>query len=136
MSCAPDLTPRAYAFRIEAAGRTFVYTGDTGPTENLDKLAKGADVLVSEVIDLQAAAAMARKTLPPEAVAPLIPHLRQDHLTPEQVGQVAGRADVREVVVTHLSPGLDSEKDVSGYTQGIAPAFKGKVVVAADLDRF
>lgn len=131
-----DPAPRSYAFRIEAAGRVFVYSGDTGPSDNLEKLAKGADVLVSEVIDLQAAAASVRKTVAPEALAPLLAHMRQDHLTPEDVGQIAGRAGVREVVLTHLSPGLDNEKDITGYTQGVAPAFKGKVVVAADLDRF
>jgi ribonuclease BN (tRNA processing enzyme) len=131
-----DPAPRAYAFRIEAGGRVFVYSGDTGPSENLEALAKGADVLVSEVIDLDAAAASVRKALPPAAVAPLVAHMRLDHLTPEDVGKIAARAGVREVVLTHLSPGLDSEKDLSGYTRGIAPTFKGKVVVAVDLDRF
>lgn len=131
-----DPAPRSYAFRIEAAGRVFVYSGDTGPSDNLEKLATGADVLVSEIIDLQAAAASARKTLAPEAVAALLAHMRQDHLTPENVGNIAGRAGVRELVLTHLSPGLDNETDLTGYTRGIAPAFKGKVVVAADLDRF
>lgn len=131
-----DPAPRSYAFRIEAGGRVFVYSGDTGPSENLETLAKGAQVLVSEVIDLEAAAASVRKTLSPAAVAPLVAHLRLDHLTPEDVGKIAARAGVREVVLTHLSPGLDSETDVGGYTRGIRPAFKGKVVVARDLDRF
>ena len=131
-----DPVPRAYAFRIEAGGRSFVYTGDTGPSANLETLARGADVLISEVIDLEAAAASARRTLPPEAVAPLLAHMRLDHLTPEDIGQVAARAGVGEVVLTHIAPGLDDEKDLTGYTRGIAPAFKGRVVVASDLDRF
>lgn len=131
-----DPAPRSYAFRIEAGGRSFVYTGDTGPSERLERLARGADVLVSEVIDLDAAAASARRTLPPEAVAALLAHMRLDHLTPEDVGQLAARTGVGEVVLTHLSPGLDSETDLSGYTRGIAATFKGKVLVAADLDRF
>ena len=131
-----DPEPRSYAFRIEAGGRTFVYSGDTGPSENLERLAMGADVLVSEVIDVAAAAASAGRTLPAAAVGPLVAHLRQDHLTPEDVGRIAARAGVGEVVLTHLSPGLDTETDLTGYTRGIAPTFKGKVVVAADLDRF
>ena len=131
-----DPEPRSYAFRIEAGGRVFVYSGDTGPSDNLETLAKGADVLVSEVIDLAAAAASVRKALPPQAVAPLVAHLRLDHLTPEDVGRLARRAGVREVVLTHLSPGLDSETDFAGYTRGIRPAFKGRIVVARDLDRF
>ena len=30
---------RSYSFRIEAGGRVFVYTGDTGPSRNLEKQA-------------------------------------------------------------------------------------------------
>ena len=131
-----DPQPRSYAFRIETQGRVFVFTGDTGPSERLETLARGADVLVSEVVNLDAAAASFRRTLPPAAVAPLLAHLRQDHLTPEQVGRLAARAGVGEVVLTHLSPGGDDETDLSGYTAGIAAVFKGKVVLADDLDRF
>ncbi|MGZ5983696.1 MAG: MBL fold metallo-hydrolase [Caulobacteraceae bacterium] len=131
-----DPVPRSYAYRIEAAGRTFVYTGDTGPSDNLERLAKGADVLVSEVVNLDAAAASLGRTLPPAALAPLMAHMAQDHLTPKDIGGLAARAGVGEVVLTHLSPGQDDETDLTGYTRGVAPAFKGKVVLAADLDRF
>jgi len=34
---------RSYSFRIEAGGRVFVYTGDTGPSDNLQRLAQDAD---------------------------------------------------------------------------------------------
>ena len=37
-----------FGVRIEAGGRTLVYTGDTGPTEALVDLARGADVLLAE----------------------------------------------------------------------------------------
>lgn len=131
-----DPAPRSYAFRIETPGRVFVFTGDTGPSRNLETLTRGADVLVSEVVNLGAASASFSRTVPPAAVGPLLAHLAQDHLTPEQVGRLASGAGVGEVVLTHLSPGGDAETDLSGYTAGIAAAFKGKVVVAEDLDRF
>src|SRR5262249_38873286 len=38
----------AYSMRIEHDGRSLVYTGDTGATEALVDLARGADVLLSE----------------------------------------------------------------------------------------
>ncbi|MCP4751494.1 MAG: MBL fold metallo-hydrolase [Proteobacteria bacterium] len=38
----------AYAFRIEFAGRTIAYSGDTEWTESLIELAKGADLFVCE----------------------------------------------------------------------------------------
>jgi ribonuclease BN (tRNA processing enzyme) len=129
---------RSYSFRIEAGGRSFVYTGDTGPSSNLEKLAKGADVLVSEVIDMAA-----MKTVLDDATdiaaparAPMIAHMVEDHLTPTQIGILAATAGVKRIVLTHLAPGLDDERNTSGYVAGLAAHYKGPVTVAHDLDRF
>ncbi len=129
---------RSYSFRIEAADRTYVYTGDTGPSQNVITLARGADLLVSEVIDLDAVSRQL-KALPaytPAALRAMIQHMEEDHLTPAEVGKLAGAAGVRAVVLTHLSPGMDDETDLSGYTSGIKPAFNGAVHVARDLERY
>ena len=37
-----------HALRLTAGGRTLVYTGDTGPSERVTELARGADVLLAE----------------------------------------------------------------------------------------
>lgn len=129
--------PRSYAYRVEAGGRSLVYTGDTGPSIHLVRLAMGADLLVTEVIDLAATRAMLLKVgTPPGHVEPLMAHMEQDHLTPEWVGRIAAEAGVRQVVLTHFVPGLDGETAAGGYVEGIAPAFKGPVKLARDLDRF
>ena len=133
-----DPAPRSYAFRIETPGRVIVYTGDTGPSANLAKLAKGADLLVSEVIDLPAVEAALRKRpdMTAAGLAAYMSHMREDHLTPEEIGRLAHDAQVKAVVLTHVSPGNDGEKDLSGYTRGISPTFEGPVTVAHDLQRF
>jgi len=129
---------RSYAFRIEAGGRSFVFTGDTGPSRRVEALANGADVLVTEVIDLAATerALRAATDLPPSAIPGMLAHMQEDHLTPEQIDQFAARTGVKTVVLTHFSPGLDGERDLSGYTRGLGAAFKGSVKLARDLDRF
>jgi len=129
---------RSYSFRIEAGGRSFVYTGDTGPSPNLERLAKGADVLVSEVIDMAAIRAVLDKAtdIPAAARAPMMAHMAQDHLTPENIGILAAKVGVKRVVLTHLAPGLDEESDTSGYVAGLAAHYKGAVTVAHDLQRF
>lgn len=129
---------RSYAYRVETAERTFVFTGDTGPSENVMRLARGADVLVSEVIDLHKMEAILRKApdLPPAMLPNMIRHMEEDHLTPVEIGKLAAAAQVKEVVLTHVVPGMDGETDLSGYTQGIAPGFGGPVHLAKDLDRF
>lgn len=129
---------RSYSYRIEAGGRTIVFTGDTGPSANVERLAKGADLLVSEVMDRNAIEAALRKLpgLTPPAVDGLLRHMDEDHLTPEEVGKLASKAGVGKLVLTHLVPGLDSEPDSRGYLGNLRGFYSGPVVVAADLDRF
>lgn len=135
---APDVAARSYAFRIESAGRTIVYTGDSGPSAHLQTLAKDCDLLVSEVIDMPAmAAVLARATdIPAAARVPMLEHMAQDHLTPENVARLAAAAGAKRVVLTHLAPGMDDETGTAGYTAGMAAIYRGPVSVANDLDRF
>lgn len=133
----PAHTPRSYAYRVEARGRTFVYSGDTGPSKNLTALAKHADVFITEVIDLRAVRPMLLKAgIPDERIGPMMAHMEQDHLTPSAIGAMAAEADVKQVVLTHLVPGLDGEADLRGYTVGMNQAYTGPVTVARDLERF
>ncbi len=129
---------RSYGFRIETRNKIYTYTGDSGPSENLVKLAKGADVLVSEVIDIAGVRATLERVpnLPADVRASLVTHMHQDHLTPVQVGQLGSAAGVKTIVLTHLVPGSDGEADLSGYVKGLGDAFQGDVRIANDLDRF
>jgi ribonuclease BN (tRNA processing enzyme) len=127
---------RSYSFRIEAGGRVFVYTGDTGPSRNLEKLAQNADLLVSEVIDLTGMAGAIRGGRPAAENNPLMAHLQQDHLTATQIGRLATAAHVKSVVLTHIVPGADAETTTSQYTSGVKEHFAGPVTAASDLDRF
>lgn len=128
---------RSYSFRIEAAGGSIVYTGDTGASPQVEELAKGADLLVSEVMDYPAiAASLGKMALPSGALDGILKHLRLSHLTPAEVGALAARAKVGGVVLTHLVPGLDSDADASGYVKGLSAEFSGPVIVARDLQRF
>lgn len=129
---------RSYAYRIETGGKSYVYTGDTGPSKNLVTLARGADVLVTEAVDLKAAerAIRAASGLSAAAIGPIMAHMAEDHLTGSEIGKLAAAARVKQVVITHLAPGLDSEADTTGYTAGITQHYRGPVRVAQDLDRF
>lgn len=127
-----------YAYRIETASGSFVYSGDTGPSENVVTLARDADVLISEVIDIESTSVTLGRTgtIPSDVMPGLLAHMREDHLVPEEVGKIAGAAGVRKLVLTHLVPGNDGETDLSIYTRGISTYFKGEVVVARDLGHF
>ncbi|MGQ3176537.1 MAG: MBL fold metallo-hydrolase [Blastomonas fulva] len=134
-----DRNYKSLSFRFDMPGRSIVYTGDTGPSAAVEKLAKGADLLVSEMIDMAGTMAnVARNSpnMPPEAKRDLEQHLSTHHLTPEAVGQLAGRAGVKALVITHFAAGTPDPARTKGYVTQIAKSYSGPVTLANDLDRF
>jgi ribonuclease BN (tRNA processing enzyme) len=127
---------QSLSYRFDLPDRSIMVTGDTGPSINVERLAHGADLLVSEIIDPDAALATVVRlipNLPPAAMATLRQHMNEQHLTAEQVGSLAHSAGVKELVLTHNGLGDDGGAKA---TATIASQFKGKISIANDLDRF
>ncbi|MDX3096172.1 MBL fold metallo-hydrolase [Streptomyces sp. ME01-24h] len=80
----------AYGFRVEHAGRTITYSGDTGPCDALRTLAEGTDLFLSE----------SSFTYGKEDIPDL-------HLNGREAGQYAERAGARRLVLTHIPPWTD-----------------------------
>jgi ribonuclease BN (tRNA processing enzyme) len=98
-----------FGFRFSHGGRSLVYTGDTGETDALTGLARGADVFLSEAAFLEGPG------LPPDL-----------HLTARQAGRYAARAAVGRLVLTHLQPWNDPD----AARAEAATAFAGDVDLA------
>ena len=130
---------QSLSFRFATPGRVIAYTGDTGVSPAVEKLAKGADLLVSEMIDYDGVVAEIRRespNMPAAALDGLERHLRDHHLTPQQVGELARVAGVKEVVTTHLSgPELNGSRELE-YLRAIAERYSGPAVIAHDMDEF
>ncbi|TEB07414.1 ribonuclease Z [Pelotomaculum schinkii] len=77
----------AYSIAVEGPGK-FVFSGDTARTEELVKLAAGADLFLCEASGLDSDAE----------------YLRDSHLTARQAGEIAGQAGVKRLVLTHFWP--------------------------------
>jgi chorismate mutase-like protein len=129
---------RSYAYRFDTPAGSVVFTGDTGPSEAVTRLASGADVLVSEVCAAcsPSAPAPARQAsqpqLPPELAAQERFHMLHEHVTPDEVGEMAARAHVKVLVLTHLAPSAPGT-DTTILTAGIAKHFGGAVIPGMDL---
>jgi ribonuclease BN (tRNA processing enzyme) len=134
----PYGTDSSFSYRFESKDRTIAFTGDTGPSEDVVQMAQGADVLVSEVVNVAAATRMLKSVagLSKSALASMIAHMSREHRSPADVGDIAQRAGVKLVVLTHLSLGMDSETDPTVYSAGVRARFSGPVVVGRDLDEF
>ena len=134
-----DLADRfeSLSFRFDLPGRSIVYTGDTGPSGEVEELAAGADLLVAEMMDVDDTIAEIRRDNPnmPEVVARGIEqHLRNHHLLPSDVGQMAARAGVGAVVVTHFAGRERGDPKHFEYLRDIAEQYDGPVVIANDMD--
>ena len=125
----PPVVP-AFAYRFDCPDRSLVFSGDTAPCEALVMLAKGADVLVHEVMYLPAL----EKVIASEPDAGrLREHLLASHTTTEQVGRIATEAGVKTLVLSHFVPGGDPALTEEVWRDAVAPYFKGELVIARDL---
>jgi ribonuclease BN (tRNA processing enzyme) len=79
-----------YAIRLSAGGRSLVYTGDTGPCDDVVRLATGADVLLAEAAHPEV------DGLPPAL-----------HLTGREAGEHAAAAGVGRLLLTHIPAWVD-----------------------------
>lgn len=131
---------QSFSFRFETPDKTIVYTGDTGPSIDVEKLALGADILIGEMIDLELTANQIRTAnphFPENRILGVKKFLARHHLTPNELGKLAAKAGVKELVVTHLVPGgLMTKKHLKQYEEKIALEFSGKITIAEDMDRF
>ncbi len=123
----PPVQP-AFAFRIDTADRSVVISGDTRPCNALVELARGADVLVHEVIHLPAIGGLAEGNNGTR----LFEHLRACHTPVDQVGALAERAGVGTLVLSHFVPASGVVPDEVWQAEA-ARGYSGRVVVGRDL---
>ena len=103
--------PESIAYRITGpGGHSIVYSGDTDYSENLITLSKDADLLICE------------SALPDD-------YRVKGHLTPSLAGDIATRAGVKKLVLTHFYP----ECDQTDIEQECRKTYDGPLVLAEDL---
>jgi ribonuclease BN (tRNA processing enzyme) len=99
------------AFRITASdGSSAVYTGDTDYSETIIDLAKNTDLMICEC------------ARPDESRI-------EGHLTPSLAGDLAAKASVRKLVLTHFYPECEN-KDIAAECR---KTYSGPLTLAEDL---
>jgi len=132
-----EMAYRSLSYRFDTADRSVVFSGDTTYSENLITLARGADVLVTEVIepvilrawfdDVVAAGGYQDN---PENIWK---HIVETHLKTEDAGRIAQAAGIGTLALHHLLPGaLVPDLEDSYYLTGIRQHFQGEVIVGHD----
>ena len=119
------VTP-AVAYRIETPDGAVVISGDTIACDEVAELAQGADVLVHE--------AFRRAAMQPLMQAiPQLANIATYHADTPEIGSLAKRAGVRTLVLTHLIPAPQNERDKQGFIDDVrSGGFDGELIVADD----
>ncbi len=107
----------AYSIRVEAGGRSLVYSGDTGPTAGLVALAAGADLALFE-------ASFVGDDNPPDL-----------HLSARDAARIAQEAGVARLLLTHLVAWNDDEQVLREAREVFAgPVTLAHAGMVVDLD--
>lgn len=120
----------AYAYRIDAPGKTIVISGDTRPSPALAAAARGVDVLIHEVYP---ASKLAPEDRPGGEDWP--EYMRQYHTSDEELGRIAATTRPRLLILYHVAKrlGATDAEMIDAVRRG---GFTGRVVVGKDLERY
>jgi ribonuclease BN (tRNA processing enzyme) len=130
---------KSYSYRFDTPDRVVVFTGDTGRSDALTDLAKGADLLVSEANSIEERMKLLTESgqwqaMTADEQAGIKRQMTQGHLTTEDIGKMATQARVKAVILTHLTAKADDDYTV--WVSEVKKYFTGQVLVAKDLSEF
>jgi ribonuclease Z len=115
----------AFGWRVDSGERSVVFSGDTRKSDALVAAAKGADVLVHEVVSPEVERRLAQ--VPGKERIERIISL---HTTPEDAGEVFAAVRPRLAVYSHIVPSPAQASDLVGPTR---KTYAGPLVVGEDL---
>jgi ribonuclease BN (tRNA processing enzyme) len=101
--------PESLAIRLEFSGKSLIYSGDTGFSDELIELSRGGDLLILECAN-------------PTGVS------GDFHLSPEEIAEISAKANPKKLLLSHFYP--HSERVP---LEIIKERFSGKVILARDL---
>ena len=112
-------TSDAIAFALRLRRGVIAFSGDTAPTEAIVELARDADLLVHNVMDLE-------EDLHPTPV-------REAMTGPMEAGEIAAAAGAKRLLVNHQSEQLERPEKAARAIADLQAAYDGRVFWAQDF---
>lgn len=115
----------ALAYRFDTPDGSVVFSGDTTVNDGLIALARGADVLVHQVVDLDYLKRHGVTGADLQRMAAL-------HTDVNEVGSVAEQAGVRELVLNHYLPAEPDAITNTEWAERASKGFSGTTIAGRD----
>jgi ribonuclease BN (tRNA processing enzyme) len=115
----------ALAFRFDTADGAVVFSGDTTVNDDLIALARGAEILVHQVADLDYLEHHGLTGLALERMAGLQTDVNE-------VGRVAERAGVRELILSHYLPAEPEAISDAEWAERARSGVSGRTIAGHD----
>jgi len=115
----------ALAYRFDTADGSVAFSGDTAVSDNLIALARDADLLVHQVVDL---AYLERQGAGPAEIERMAASLTDV----TQVGKVAERARVGELILTHYLPAEPDVISDAEWAERARHGYRGTTTAGTD----
>jgi ribonuclease BN (tRNA processing enzyme) len=115
----------ALAYRFDTPDGSVVFSGDTTANEDLIALARGADILLHHVADLGYLQRHGMTGAALERMAAL-------HTDVTEVGDIAERAGVRELILSHYLPAAPGAITEAEWAQRAGQGFSGTTTAGSD----
>lgn len=129
-----DPVSPAVGYRFDYKGRSVVVSGDTAKSAVLERVAKGADLLLHEALQPalvgKMTAAFEKKGI--RNTAKITRDILDYHASPEDAATSASKAGVRQLVLTHIVPTVPSPFFYPAFLGSAPDRFKGDIVVGED----
>lgn len=119
---APDFEWHCLGYRLQAEGKTIAISGDTVACEGLNNLAQGADLLIQcchfphKLVNNPVTEYLTTSILP----------------SSRQVGTIAAEANVKRLVLTHLSASI-SKANETEILEDVRQDYQGEILIGHDL---
>lgn len=128
----------AFGYRVEFDRRSAVLSGDTSFCETLAHSSEGADMLVCEAVNMPMLDELREmlRAAGREREAGLVADIPSYHIATTEIAELAKRAGVGEVVLSHLIPSIpNDDAREAAFIAGMSDIYGGPLRVARDLQR-
>ncbi|GAB5489209.1 MAG: MBL fold metallo-hydrolase [Parasphingorhabdus sp.] len=129
-----DPVAPAIGYRFDYKDRSACISGDTAKSTNLERVCKGAELLVHEALAShmvkQMTAALEKRKLTNAAI--ITKDILDYHATPTEAAESAQAAGAKQLVLSHLVPPLPSSYFYPAFLADAPDKFDGEITVGED----